>query len=741
MQSDRLQKLCGDVEVSVTWSERKRRRGCRSTTSKCLIFATTLVVVGVICGSVGYYALRRTPKRSSAASSVQTTSNLTAVESADGECRDGFIEERHAPYLGLYLQGLNDLVDDSGQRRLEQAVWLGYNNVSEGCGDRYHRWMYSVKLVNQTLVQKLVFEDGSTPLETLFDGSPTLLAQFEMKISCKGCTEETAFASIYPKEYGPIADKNGNTSRDGHRRNRRMYVRYLQESTLGLSDLMLHSLDAGDILLSMESFARVALSDLTAIQQGTVTTTTSEGFVRTTSLQQTGTGNGSGEYIKPTFFRNKILSEASHKLNCRKKMNTGSTFGKSMHTEGVDRAGDDGHGNDGEVRNDDNDVDQGHGDFDYNYDCDDNDSGGPRADIEYDVDSVSCNLQLDFSTETFFPPCNPCGEGIMTMPEGELLNVNLKIPGLDEDWSKSCRCLSLIGSKGIVPETVCTTFQEFVTSSGECGCTKDRLDRPTVATIGAPTKFPTPAPTPLASPAARPTPTPTIPAADSFCKILTDPNAASGFPECNVCGHGYVMTVHDEELGEVTIGNVTDSISCGCADLAGQFGLLPACGFIQGIVSQKKACGCVSAAPTPFSTPNPTSTPSSTLAPTQPASSAPTSTIPAVDSTCPIVIDTKAVSTFPECNVCGYASVMTLLDVELGEVTVGDVTVSISCGCADLAGQLGLLPDCAFIQSVVSQRRICGCESIALSPLLSPTSATLPISTPTASPTTSNTSA
>jgi hypothetical protein len=319
-------KMEGDFDVSMTESVYQHHRGCQSCVNNCLFLTliTAVVIVGAIGGTFAYYAIRNFQETRSSSPAVQTTSNFNTVGLADGECRDGFIEERHAPYLALYMQGVNDLLNESRQRDLEEAVWLGYNNVSEGCGDRYHRWMYNIKMVDQTLVKNLVLEDANTTLETLFDGSPTLLAHFEMKISCKNCTEETAFASIYPKEFGrnitaaPRSDEKVKYGVDRTGKNRRRLHAGLLATSLDSTVLVLDALNAGDILLSMESFARITMLDLKAFHQAKIVSSENNGSVRTVSLQQVETENESRDDSEPTFFKNKIVCKTNHNRGCRK---------------------------------------------------------------------------------------------------------------------------------------------------------------------------------------------------------------------------------------------------------------------------------------------------------------------------------------------------------------------------------------------------------------------------------------
>jgi hypothetical protein len=98
---------------------------------------------------------------------MQTTVNSNALELTDGECRKLM---RQAPHLAMDLHGLTDHTDKSGQRDLEEAVRLGYNNFSKDCLDRYHRWMYNVRMANQTLVLNSSSTTGGHGNNTISDG-------------------------------------------------------------------------------------------------------------------------------------------------------------------------------------------------------------------------------------------------------------------------------------------------------------------------------------------------------------------------------------------------------------------------------------------------------------------------------------------------------------------------------------------------------------------------------------------
>jgi hypothetical protein len=48
-------------------------------------------------------------------------------------------------------------------------------------------------------------------------------------------------------------------------------------------------------------------------------------------------------------------------------------------------------------------------------------------------------------------------------------------------------------------------------------------------------------------------------------------------------------------------------------------------------------------------------------------------------------------------------------DGELGVIPFGDVEVSVSCGCADIAGQLGFIAACGYVRAIVAFARVCDC--------------------------------
>lgn len=116
---------------------------------------------------------------------------------------------------------------------LEQAILDSFNRLTDtGCADwEYGRWMVNVTMVNQTLLQRLEFIDpgereeedwaaggggdpssGGSTLAVDFEFESTLVTVFETQISCLGCDEPTAFATVYPTSFDRTTTTEGATA-------------------------------------------------------------------------------------------------------------------------------------------------------------------------------------------------------------------------------------------------------------------------------------------------------------------------------------------------------------------------------------------------------------------------------------------------------------------------------------------------------------------------------------------------
>jgi hypothetical protein len=124
-------------------------------------------------------------------------------------CQPGKIKTIKEPQLELVLAGFDRTTTELEQSELAKAVSMGYNAVSKGCEDVYERWMFDAVLVDQELV------NFSKPQE--HGGGMTyqsaLVATFSTRISCEGCSEGKAFASVYPSSFGQVSTKEDDPSR------------------------------------------------------------------------------------------------------------------------------------------------------------------------------------------------------------------------------------------------------------------------------------------------------------------------------------------------------------------------------------------------------------------------------------------------------------------------------------------------------------------------------------------------
>jgi hypothetical protein len=328
------------LDLSIARSAADRRKRC---CRKWVIAVVAFLLVGVLCGTIAYHFVGR--KERITVTSAQASEASSGDFSADlsGQCQDGMIEERHSPHLAVLIRGLDNVLDESEQRDLEEAVWLGYNNVSQGCNDTYHRWMYNVKMLNQTVIQNVVLEDGTTPLQTLFDGVSNLLVHFEMKISCNRCNEENAFASIYPTTFGPNASyilpfqraADGDYRRLLTDKHMLMQRRKLQVEWYDKEDIGPDSLDGGKILVAIENAAKESFSGIQGFHEAKIVSIGRGGSTRTMSMLKSA---GNSESQGPSFFKDKFIAETKETRGCRKKT-VGTTSAVKKKNRGRFRMG------------------------------------------------------------------------------------------------------------------------------------------------------------------------------------------------------------------------------------------------------------------------------------------------------------------------------------------------------------------------------------------------------------------
>jgi hypothetical protein len=142
-------------------------------------------------------------------------------------------------------------------------------------------------------------KDNSMSLQTIFEETPAVVAHFDLKISCKGCTEENSFASIYPASFGQNANKSfrsvggGNTAREDN-----------------------GALDAAKILIAIEEAAKASVPSIKAFEEVKIAVTTEDGSVSALTMYNTDTEDIESTYISPEYIKNKVVADTRKKRKC-----------------------------------------------------------------------------------------------------------------------------------------------------------------------------------------------------------------------------------------------------------------------------------------------------------------------------------------------------------------------------------------------------------------------------------------
>lgn len=169
-----------------------------SITSKCaLAFLALLVAGGVATG--GYY-LKQQPMHESQGQSMIGD---------DGEGCQPTIKELHNPILEITLATVHSeqMIDETETKNLEHAVLAAYNQASGGCSDKFQRWMYGVNTIDQTVLEHVALDNeaDTQSISHTFEKEFNVVLRLETLISCDGCSQDEAFASVYPSSFGKRA--------------------------------------------------------------------------------------------------------------------------------------------------------------------------------------------------------------------------------------------------------------------------------------------------------------------------------------------------------------------------------------------------------------------------------------------------------------------------------------------------------------------------------------------------------
>jgi hypothetical protein len=252
---------------------------------KCLLCSTLFVfaLVVFIAAAAPLAAKRANEARSSRAAFAQ-------VEA----CEAGIVQHSKDPQLEFYMLGIQEKADDSQISFMEDALVASFNEVSGRCSDKYQRWMFKASLTSQEIVRNIGFTEHASSLENVFEEQLTLVARFQTNISCAGCTDEEAFASVYPSSFGHTASDDSVHERS-------------------LNDLEPEdALNAALIVLTIERAMQNMFEELNGFEEVTIMSKRADGaFVASTMIQ-----NEEGYVYQPTFFRNKALRDAQSYREC-----------------------------------------------------------------------------------------------------------------------------------------------------------------------------------------------------------------------------------------------------------------------------------------------------------------------------------------------------------------------------------------------------------------------------------------
>jgi hypothetical protein len=258
------------------------------------------------------------------------------------------------------MDGLYGLASTSEIQEIKGAIYSGYNSISGGCTDEYHRWMYNIKMINQALVHDVIMKDNSMSLQTIFEETPAIVAHFDLKVLCKGCNEENSFASIYPASFGRNTNKSfwsvdgGDTAREDN-----------------------GALDAAKILIAIEEAAKTSVLSIKAFEEVKIAVTTEDGCISVLTMYNMDTEEEESTYISPEYIKNsKVVADTRKKQKCSTR--SGGAIKEQQRTSDLGFNGVVGfRGGDSKLDGSDDDDDDDDDDHD---DCEeDDDESGSRS--------------------------------------------------------------------------------------------------------------------------------------------------------------------------------------------------------------------------------------------------------------------------------------------------------------------------------------------------------------------------
>ena len=189
-----------------------------------VIFLVITFLVGAAVG--GYFLFNKINDRKSSAS---LESNELCILN---------IKDSHTPILEITLAASHSeaVVSETQAREVEKAIVEAYNDASGGCSDDFKRWMYGINVLDQTVLKHVVLEEeAESSISKTFDTEYNLVIRLETMISCDGCVDDEAFASVYPPSFGNRASTRHLILSSGYLSSDKIYEKIVKkvETTFG----------------------------------------------------------------------------------------------------------------------------------------------------------------------------------------------------------------------------------------------------------------------------------------------------------------------------------------------------------------------------------------------------------------------------------------------------------------------------------------------------------------------------
>ena len=201
-------KTIDDDEKSVTNSVKVASK--KSSRNSFSYWGALLLFVALLAGAaVGAYVLVNNSNSNKSSELQQQQQEIASSQSASESSSDEpchlTIKDSHQPILEITLAAAHSetVVTETQAKEFEQAIISSYNDVSGGCSDEFKRWMYGINIIDQTVVEYAVMEkEAESSISHSFDNEYSVVLRLETMISCDGCNNDEAFASVYPTSFG-----------------------------------------------------------------------------------------------------------------------------------------------------------------------------------------------------------------------------------------------------------------------------------------------------------------------------------------------------------------------------------------------------------------------------------------------------------------------------------------------------------------------------------------------------------